>query len=92
MHKTGCFVPSSTTFSEKDLGADTAIYLGLINELSDSRWTAFYTALKITAEIVDELKKLSSSAEPSLQAEPEGYHVRDSDPIDPNETTLDLDA
>jgi hypothetical protein len=92
MHKTGVFIPGSTPFSEKDLGIDTAIYLGLINKLSDSRWTAFYSALRLTAEIVDELKKISKvdSTEPQ-QDEPKGYHVRDSDPIDPNET-VDLDV
>ena len=91
MHETGCFVLSSAQFSEKDLGKDTAIYLKLIKELAEPRWTAFYSALKITAMVINELKKFSKvNPEPPLHDEPEGYHIRDSDPIDPSEN-VDID-
>ena len=84
MHKTGVFVLDSTPFSEKDWGKETAIYTKLINELSESRWTAIYSALKVTAAIVDELKECSkANADRPEQDEPEDYHIQDSDPIDP---------
>lgn len=57
MHKTGVFVRSSAAFSEKDLGNDTVIYLSLISKMSESRWTAFYNAVKISEGIVEDLKK-----------------------------------
>jgi hypothetical protein len=57
MHKTGVFVLNPTAFSEKDFGNDTAIYLKLIGELSDSRWTASYSGLEFTGKIEDELRK-----------------------------------
>ena len=85
MHETGVFVSGSTAFSEKDLGKDTVIYLNLINELSDSRWTAFYSALKVTAEIVDELRSLPKANQEPLQSGIDHYHIRDSDPIDASE-------
>ena len=93
MHKTGVFVHNPTSFSEKDLGNDTATYLKLIHKMSDSRWTAFYSALKTIAEIVNELKKLSKANLEPLPNEPEeGYHIHDSDPIDPNKNiNLDLE-
>ena len=89
MHRSGVFVLSSTPFSEKELGKDTATYLKLINELSASRWEAIHSALKTTAEIVDELRNLPK-AEP-LQNEAEEYRIRDSDPIDPTEEIDNLD-
>jgi len=91
MHETGVFVHDSSAFSEKDWGKDTAIYLKLIKELSESRWTAFYSALKLTAEIINELRMLpKANPEPPLQDE--GYHIRDSDPVEPGEDAdLDLE-
>lgn len=92
MHETGSFVFDSTTFSEKDLGKDTAIYLKLIKDLSESRWTAFYSAVKVTATIINELRTHSkANPEPPLQDEPEGYHIQDSDPVDPSEIA-DIDV
>ena len=91
MHKTGNFILNSTAFSEKDWGKETAIYLKLINDLSESRWTAFYSAVEVTAEIVNELKEFSkANPDRPEQDEPEDYHIRDSDPVDPSEN-LDLD-
>ena len=85
MHKTGTFIASSTPFSEKDLGKNTVIYVNLIKKLSEPRWTAFYTDLKLSTEIVDKLRMISKrNLEPSLQDE-DRYHIRDSDPIDPSE-------
>ena len=85
MHKTGVFVHNSTPFSEKDMGKDTAACLKLIKELSEDRWTAFYSALKTTATIFDELRVVSKANSEPLQDEPENYHIQDSDPIDPGE-------
>ena len=43
-----------------------------------------YSALKVTATIVDELKEYSkANADRPEQDEPEDYHIQDSDPIDP---------
>jgi hypothetical protein len=84
MHKTGVFVVDLSPFSERHWGEQTTIYTKLINDLSESRWTAFYSALKVTAQIVDELKKFSK-AKPSCSAE--DYHIQDSDPIDPSDNT-----
>jgi hypothetical protein len=91
MHKTGVFVSNTTSFCEKDFGKDTRIYLQLINKLSESRWTAVYSALKVTAEIIDELKMVSKASPGALQDEPEGYHIQDSDPVDPGENA-DVDV
>ena len=86
MHKTGVFIADQAPFSEKDWGKDTAIYLKLINDLSASRWTAFYSTLKVTAEIVSELKEYSNAdMDRTLQDESEDYHIQDSDPVDPGE-------
>jgi len=85
MHETGVFVLSTTPFSEKDLGKDTRIYLKLINDLSESRWTAFYSALKTTAELINELTMVSKAGPETLQDIPEGHHIQDSDPVDPGE-------
>ena len=91
MHETSVFVLNLTSFSEKDWGKDTAIYLKLIKELSEDRWTTFYSAVKLTTEITDELKALpKTNPEPPLQDDPEGYHIWDSDPIDSSED-LDID-
>jgi len=88
MYKTGIFIPDSTAFCEKDWGKDTAIYLKLINELSEPRWKAIYSALKTTADILDELKEFSKANPDRLeQDEPDNYHIQDSDPIDPSEGT-----
>ena len=87
MHKTGMFILDSSTFSEKGWGKDTAIYLKLINDLSEPWWEAFYSALKTTAEIVDELKEYSkANPDRHPQDEPEDYHIQDSDPIEPDES------
>ena len=43
----------------------------------------FYSVVKLTTEITDELKALPKmNPEPPLQDDPEGYHIWDSDPID----------
>jgi len=84
MRKTGVFDLDSSAFSERDWGKDTAIYLKLVKELLESRWTAFHSALKVTTEIVNELRTLPKvNPEPPLQDE--GYHIRDSDPVEPGE-------
>ena len=88
MYKNGFFIVSPTPFSEKDCGNDTAIYMKLISELSESRWEAIYRGLKITANICEEFKKISR-ADPDrhsrAEEKPEDYHIQDSDPIDPGE-------
>jgi len=91
MHQTGVFVLNATPFSEKDLGKDTRIYLKLIDKLSESRWTGIYSALKVTAEIIDELRMVSKASPGALQDEPGGFHIQDSDPIDPDED-VDVDV
>ena len=92
MHKTGIFVLNPTAFSEKDLGKDTVIYLKLMKELSDSRWTAFYSAIKVTTEIINDLRTLPKSNLQPLQDSTESYHIRDSDPVDPsNDVYLDFE-
>ena len=86
MYKSGVFVPDSTAFCEKDWGKDTAIYLKLINELSESRWEAIYSALKTTADLVNGLKEYSKANPDRLEQDnPEEYHIQDSDPVDPSE-------
>lgn len=86
MHKVGVFIADPTPFSEKDWGGDTGIYLKLINELSEARWEAFYSAIKVAAEVADELKEFSKvDTDNPLQDEPDGYHIRDSDPVEPDE-------
>ena len=67
------------------------IYLKLIDGLSETRWTALYSALEVTEEIVDGLKSLAKANPEPLQDEPEAYHIRDSDPIDSSENG-DIDA
>ena len=91
MHKTGIFILDSTAFSEKDWGPDTVIYMKLINQLSESRWEAFYSALKTTAEIIEELKEFSrANPDHYLKDRPEDYHTQDSDPVNPGDDT-DID-
>ena len=85
MHETGGFVLNQTQFSDKDFGKDTAVYLKLINKLSTSRWTDFYAELKTTTTIADKLKAVKLNPESHLEDESEGYHIRDSDPVDPND-------
>ena len=84
MHETGCFVLNQTPFSNKDFGKDTAVYLKLINKLSTSRWTDFYSELKTTTMIAEKLKAVKLSPESHLEDESEEYHIRDSDPVDPD--------
>jgi len=92
MHKTGVFITDPTPFSEKDWGADTKVYLGLINELSDKRWDAIYSAIKVSAEVAHQFREFSmADTDRPLQDESEDYHIRDSDPEDPEEGTADIE-
>lgn len=82
MHKSGTFIADPIPFSEKDWGRDTRVYSKLINDLSESRWASFYSALKLTEEFATELKEYSKAdMDRPLEDEPEDYHIRDSDPV-----------
>jgi hypothetical protein len=65
-------------------GALPGGYAKLISNLSESQWTVFYSALTVTTQIVDELKKFSKVKPNYPEAhKPKVFHIQDFDPIDP---------
>lgn len=85
MYQTGVFIPDPTGFSEKDWEKDTAIFMKLVNDLSESRWESFYSNLRIITKVSEEMEEISMANADPLQDKPEHYRIQDSDPIIPGE-------
>ena len=87
MHKTGVYIPDShpCTFSEKDWGSETAIYMKLISDMAPSWWESFYSTIQTAETIGEELEEFVESKPNRREGHgPSSYYIQDSDPVEPS--------
>jgi len=81
MHALGYFVRGRRSFSEKNWGHRTAVYLKLAKDMNAAQWARFYGMLRVHEDIKNRLDESNKPAEPWTD-DPGEYFIVGSDPPD----------
>jgi len=81
MHSQGFFIKDCRSFSEKNWGHRTAIYLKLAGDMTAAQWAGFYGMLRVHEDIRDKLEEFSKPAE-QWTDDPNEYFIAGSDPAE----------
>jgi len=81
MHSQGFFIKDRRSFSEKNWGHRTAIYLKLAKDMTATQWAGFYGMLRVHEDIQDKLEEFSKPAE-QWTDDPDEYFIAASDPTE----------
>ena len=81
MHSQGFFIKDRRSFSEKNWGHRTVIYLKLANDMTATQWARFYSMLRVHEDIQDKLEESGEPAE-KWTDDPNKYFIAGSDPAE----------